>query len=125
MWVWSQLEPERLGHETQCILMDMKYSLYLSSVSTLEFARLVQGGRVVLETTVADWVRRAISQLSLKTVKLSHSHAIESYALPPPFHRDPADRMLVATARLEGLTMLTADQRILDYPGVSTHDARR
>lgn len=124
VWVWSQLEPERLGTTTQKILLDKKQTLHISTVSTLEVARLVEGGRVCLGMTMQDWVEISGSLLDLRTTELSHAHAIESYALPSPFHRDPADRMLVATARTEKYTLVTADQRILDYDHVSTHDAR-
>ncbi len=58
------------------------------------------------------------------TVLVSHETAIESYRLPDPFHRDPADRVLVATARIEGATLLTADDGILAYPHVQLLDAR-
>ena len=48
---------------------------------------------------------------------------MEAYALPGTFHRDPADRVLVATARRDGLTLVTADDRILAYPHLRTQDA--
>ena len=51
--------------------------------------------------------------------------AIEAYALPGRFHADPADRLLVATARVHGLTLVTADKRILKYPEVRVIDARK
>jgi PIN domain nuclease of toxin-antitoxin system len=50
---------------------------------------------------------------------------MEAYALPEPFHKDPADRVLVAAARCHELTLLTADERILTYRGVRSRDARR
>ena len=50
---------------------------------------------------------------------------MEAYALPGSFHRDPADRLLVAAARRSGLTLVTADDRILAYPHVHTQNARR
>ena len=56
---------------------------------------------------------------------MSHEVAMEAYALPGTFHRDPADRVLVATARRDGLTLVTAGARILAYPHVRTQDARR
>ena len=50
---------------------------------------------------------------------------MEAYALPGEFHTDPADRILVASARLHGLRLVTADQRILSYRAVQTQNARR
>jgi PIN domain nuclease of toxin-antitoxin system len=62
--------------------------------------------------------------LFCSTIEVSHEIAAGAYALPPGLHRDSADRVLVATARLHDLTLLTADNRILDYHHVRTLDAR-
>jgi PIN domain nuclease of toxin-antitoxin system len=66
-----------------------------------------------------------MADLSAQTVSVSHEVAMEAYALPGVFHRDPADRLLVAAARQHGLTLVTADERILAYPHVRSRDARR
>ena len=124
VWIWSQLTPEKLGPDTQRLLLDSQQSLYISTVSTLELSRLREAGRVSLSVTIEDWIRISSQALDLRTIELSHAHSIESYSLPPEFHKDPADRMLVATARVEALTLITADQRILDYDHVGTYDAR-
>ena len=58
-------------------------------------------------------------------MEISHGLAVESYRLPEPFHRDPADRLLVATARLEDVVILTADDPILAHPHVRAVDARK
>jgi PIN domain nuclease of toxin-antitoxin system len=50
---------------------------------------------------------------------------MDAYALPGPFHKDPADRLLVAAARCHELTVLTANERILRYRGVRSRDARK
>ncbi len=72
-----------------------------------------------------DWVDAAVTALAAKTVEVSHPIAIEAYALPGSFHEDPADRLLVAAARCHSLTLLTADERILEYSNVPTRDARQ
>jgi PIN domain nuclease of toxin-antitoxin system len=66
-----------------------------------------------------------MADLAAHTAAVSHEIAMEGYALPGAFHRDPADRILVATARRDGLTLVTADDRILAYPHARTQDARR
>ena len=124
VWLWSQIEPERIGPETQERLLDASQSLTVATISTLEIARLVWGGRVELGMGIQDWIERAASLMAVRTLELCHRVAVESYLLQEPFHRDPADRVLVATARVHGLKLFTADQRILEYPHVSTHDAR-
>ena len=68
---------------------------------------------------------RSMVDLAVHTIAMSHEVAMEAYAPPGTFHRDPSDRVLVATARRNGLTLVTADDRILAYPHVRTQDARR
>jgi len=123
VWIWSQMEPERLGPETRALLQNPTEDIQVATVSTLELARLVAGGQITLATTVTEWVAGALAALNVHTVELSHAVAVEAYALPEPFHRDPADRMLVATARLHDLGLITADSRILAYPHVRARDA--
>jgi PIN domain nuclease of toxin-antitoxin system len=94
-------------------------------ISTLEIARLVAAGEIELSIALADWVARSMDDLAANTVTMSHEVAMEAYALPGSFHRDPADRVLVATARRDERTLVTADDRILAYPHVRTQDARR
>jgi PIN domain nuclease of toxin-antitoxin system len=125
VWIWSQERPDRLGPEATRLLTDPQVALYVSTVSTLEIARLVATGAIELTGALTSWVTATLDSLGCKTVEISHAIAAEAYALPPGFHRDPADRLLAATARLEHLTLLTADERILDYPHVETLDTQR
>jgi PIN domain nuclease of toxin-antitoxin system len=125
VWVWSQERPDELGPETTRLLTDPQVTLYVSTISTLEIARLVSIGAIELTDTLISWVTATLESLSCKTVEISHAIAAEAYALPPGLHKDPADRILAATARLEHLTLLTADGRILEYSHVETFDARR
>jgi len=61
-----------------------------------------------------------MTALKLRTIELDHASAIEAYALPEPFHQDPAGRLLVAAARVHGLSIATADRRILQYGSVAS-----
>jgi PIN domain nuclease of toxin-antitoxin system len=124
VWIWSQERPDELGTEATRLLTDPRVSLYVSTASTLEIARLVATGAIELSEPLISWVTETLASLSCKTVEISHAIAAEAYALPPGFHKDPADRILAATARLEHLTLLTADERILDYPHVEALDAQ-
>ncbi|MFM9197801.1 MAG: PIN domain-containing protein [Planctomycetia bacterium] len=63
--------------------------------------------------------------MEARSIDVDHRVAIEAYKLPGRFHKDPADRMLVATARINDLTLVTADERILAYREVRSLDARR
>lgn len=74
---------------------------------------------------LTEWVSRSLAELAAETIPITHDLALEAYSLPGHFHEDPADRLLVASARLLGLTFLTADERILSYPAVRSLNARR
>ena len=66
-----------------------------------------------------------MAALKLRTIELDHASAIEAYALPEPFHQDPADRLLVAAARVHDLHIATADIRILQYGSVTSLPAQK
>ena len=72
-----------------------------------------------------DWIEQSLVALAAETVPVTPEMAAEAYALPGAFHRDPADRVLVAAARLQGWTLVTADDRILKYPEVRSLNAQR
>ena len=124
VWIWSQAAPEKLGPETTNLLSDPQVPLYLATISTLELARLRAFSKVRLRGNLEDWVEESLELLLCSTLQLSHEISLGAYSLPGDFHRDPADRILVATARVHALTLLTADQRILEYRHAETHDAR-
>ena len=112
VWIWTQEQPETIGAKTRALLETTSDDLCVSAVSSLEIARLVSGRLLELQGNLDRWVRTAID-------------SIEAYKLPGRFHKDPADRMLVATARIHGLTLVTADERILSSRAVRTLDARK
>ncbi len=124
VWIWSQECPERLGKRTRERMLDPLRSLNVCTVSTLEIARLIAGGVLALDGSLKLWVDRSLKLLQARTIEVSHAIAIASYALPADFHKDPADRILVATAKTHDLELLTADERILAYPHARASDAR-
>jgi PIN domain nuclease of toxin-antitoxin system len=125
VWVWTQEDPGRLGPRTRRLLTGTEHDNGVSPVSTLEIARLVAAGEIQLSIALTEWITRSMADLAAHTIAIGHDVALEAYALPGTFHRDPADRLLVATARRDGMTLVTADDRILSYPHVRTQDARR
>jgi PIN domain nuclease of toxin-antitoxin system len=124
-WVWAAAEPDRLGKKTRAMLIQQKTERLVSAVSVLEIARLNANGHMVLSLATAAWIEQASKILLLDHLSVTSDIAIEAYALPAPFHRDPADRLLVATTRLLNLTLLTADERILQYRFVRALDCRK
>ena len=125
VWVWTQEHPERLGPRTKRLLVGGEHENWVCTISTLEISRLVAVGDIRLSIPLAEWIVQSMAELAAQTVSVSHEVALEAYALPGTFHRDPADRLLVAATRRNGLTLVTADERILAYPHVRTQDARR
>ena len=125
VWIWSQEEPDRLGARTKRLLLAPEHENHVCTLSTLELARLAVVGAIVPSMTLREWVERSLRALQAGTVQVTHEIALEAYALPEPFHKEPADRVLVAASRCHDLTMVTADERSLSYGGVRSRDARR
>ncbi len=71
-----------------------------------------------LKHAFAKWKNLSLANLHAETIGLTHEIAWDAYNLPGKFHNDPADRVLVATAKIERLTLMTADDLILKYPHV-------
>ena len=109
IWLWSKLEPRRLGRRVEAELSDVNNELWLSPVSAWEALILMQKGRIRVENPFA-WVERAAEQTH--EAPLTREIVSTGLALPLP-HADPADRFLAATAKVLKLTLVTADQRLL------------
>jgi PIN domain nuclease of toxin-antitoxin system len=97
----------------------------VSPVSSLELARLVAVGEIALSVPLGRRVEDSLAELHAQSLPITPEIALEAYALPGRFHPDPADRILVATARCHSLRLVTADTRVLDYADVQSLDARR
>lgn len=124
VWLWTQEAQERLGSTSQGMLLNEDNTLFVSSVSSLEIARLAWGRRLTLAGKLRTWGPEALQALHAETIPITHEIALAAYELPGEFHRDPADRMLVAAAVVHDLTLMTADDRILAYPHLLSYDAR-
>jgi PIN domain nuclease of toxin-antitoxin system len=89
--------------------------LLISVISVWEVAILESKNRLSLPMGCVEWVRQALGQYGVELAELAPEIAIESTRLPGNFHGDPADRILVATARYRNATLVTADRAILGY----------
>ena len=87
----------------------------ISSISFWEVGILAQKGRVTLPQRLAPWRTAILSQPGVDEVPVSSDIAIEAIELPGSMHGDPADRLIVATARITGARLVTADERIVTY----------
>jgi len=94
--------------------------LLVSDVTLWEIATLHGLGRIQLALPLRDWLDAAVAPPLVERVGISPAIAAETAVLPPTFHRDPADRILVATARVLGACLLTVDARIVELRIVKT-----
>lgn len=99
--------------------------LYISAISVLELARLVALQQYTLPSSIDDFVADAIADNGFVLLNLSPRILIESTRLPGNLHRDPSDRILIATAREHGLTLLTRDKPLLRYAKLGHFNARK
>jgi PIN domain nuclease of toxin-antitoxin system len=90
-------------------------NLRISAITLWEVALLAARGRLELGEETYFWLEDAVARSGIAVDQLTTRVAAESCDLPGQFHRDPADRIIVATARVTGATLMTRDRRILDY----------
>jgi PIN domain nuclease of toxin-antitoxin system len=86
----------------------------VSAISVWEVAKLVEYNRLKLPCPLGDWFDEALNYPGIRLVELSPEIAIESTRLPGEFHRDPADQIIVATARIYDCQLVTSDSKILN-----------
>ena len=86
---------------------------YLADISLWETALLVSKGRLVLEEDLESWLAVAASPAVVTLCPITPAIASEMNRLPPSFHQDPADRLMVATARAHRIPLATMDQKII------------
>jgi len=94
--------------------------VFVSAVSIGELACAVERGRLKLKQHWRVWWKEALRRNDWPCLPVTAEIAEEAYSLSEPIHRDPADRILIATARVERLTLVTTDGKILAYPHVAT-----
>jgi len=88
--------------------------ILISDISLWEIATLASLGRITLSVPLREWLEAASAEPLVQRCSISPAVAAEVARLPDTFHRDPADRIIVATARIHGATLLTRDRRIID-----------
>jgi PIN domain nuclease of toxin-antitoxin system len=92
--------------------------LGISAMSCWEVAKLVEYGRLNLPIPVGEWLDQALAYPGMRLLELTPGIAVESTPLPGTFHRDPADQIIVATARVYACPLVTIDGKILAYQHV-------
>ena len=116
IWLWMIREPERIGPRLRRELTNAE-ERWLSPISTWEALVLAGKGRIQLREDVPRWVEEATSPFL--QAPLTHEIVLESQQITLP-HRDPADRFIAATAKVFGLTLATADTKLLGLGDIAT-----
>jgi PIN domain nuclease of toxin-antitoxin system len=119
IWLWSLLEPERLGRGVQRKLTDPASQLWLSPISIWELSVLLRRGRVTIDGGFHEWLQTAFDRAPLREAPLTHEVSMAAHDLELP-HQDPADTFLAATATVFDLTLVTSDKRLIRSKGVAT-----
>ena len=117
VWVWFMSGNKDLKVNGRKIIDEhlKEGSAHVAAISCWEIAMLESKERIKLSMPTLEWMKLSFKNTSLDRVELNPAIAYESCHLPGDFHGDPADRLIVATARIKGLSLVTRDKQILKY----------
>lgn len=115
VWLWSVGEPSRISRKARDVMADISHNVFLSAVTSWEVAIKAASGKLQLPEPPDLYVPRRMAAQGLRPLALSHEHALAAFALPA-HHRDPFDRLLIAQAKVEEMTLISADRMFDRYP---------
>ncbi len=115
IWYWLIALPHLLSRAQRQLLEGTREQLVVSAFSLLEIAQIEGRGRISLPLPIDVWFSMALEGSSISVIEITPQIAIESTRLPKPFHKDPADRIIVATSRILDIPLVTSDGEILKY----------
>jgi PIN domain nuclease of toxin-antitoxin system len=117
VWLWLEADPDRLSEAARAGIEQAARlgKLWVSVMSVWEIGMLVAKDRIRLSMPVDEWVRQAAGTPGMQMLGVIPEIALESTRLPDAPHGDPIDRLLMASARVHNLTLVTADEKILAY----------
>lgn len=124
VWIWAV--EGAAGHLAPGALAAIERAagdatLAVSAISVWELAMLVKRGRLQLATAVSSWIEASLRPPGVRIIPVGTAVALDSVQLPDfDHHKDPADRLIIATARKHG-TLLTCDQSLLDWAAAHKH----
>jgi len=122
VWVWFVSNPELLSKPAKKAIdaaMAQK-EIFISSISAWEVALLVDKKRLELTLDITDWIAKSEKLPFFQFIPVDNSVAVKSVNLPQPLHSDPADRIIIATAITIAASVITKDEKILNYPHVKS-----
>ena len=118
VWIWFTNGSDRLAGSDACAAIESAIdssSAFLSSISLWETAMLVSKRRITLSMDSLEWMRNGLDKTGIQLLDITPEIAAESANLGEGFHGDPADRIIVAGARIHNCHLVTRDARILAY----------
>lgn len=120
--VWWISEPEKLSEKANKALEQEKKSgiILVSSITVWEIYLLIKKGRLQLTMDTDSWLENIENLPFIQFIPVDNVIAAKSVTLPGEFHSDPADRIIVATARERGISLITSDERIKKYTFLKT-----
>ncbi|MGH2781345.1 MAG: type II toxin-antitoxin system VapC family toxin [Thermoleophilaceae bacterium] len=118
-WVWWLVRPALLGRRAR-ELIRAEDEIGVAAISAWELGMLRQRGRIELDRPLGQWVRHALARPGVSEIPLTASIALAAGTLPEDFPRDPADRLIYATARAQGATLVTKDARMREFDPAGT-----
>lgn len=113
-WLWWNSAPERLNPAAYAAIADGRNTLYFSAASGWEIAIKTALGKLRLPGDAESYVPRRLESNGIQVLPVGLRHALAVAGLPP-LHRDPFDRLLVAQALAESLTLISADEALRQY----------
>jgi PIN domain nuclease of toxin-antitoxin system len=117
VWLWLVLGTGGLSAVARRTIVGAASAghLRIAAITLWEIALLASRNRITLGRPTIQWIEQAVVASFVAVEPLTAEVAVASWDLPDRFHPDPADRMIVATARVTGATLMTQDRQILDY----------
>jgi PIN domain nuclease of toxin-antitoxin system len=122
IWLWWLHTPDQLSERGRKLLTigENQNSLIVSAISVWEIAVKHSNGKLPLPLPINEWFALATTRPGITIEPLDPLDAIISTQLPGDFHKDPADRIIVAIAYRRNIELMTCDQKILNYPYIKT-----
>lgn len=117
VWIWfvegnESLTPAARNKINQTI---EEKELYISAISIWEITMLAKKKRLIFQMPCLEWIDQSINFIGAEIIALTPAITVDSCNLPGKFHQDPADQIIVASARVFNLALMTRDERILQY----------